>query len=280
MRPRKKNTGIANARTSSRRFRRETSAHIAPSENRKPRMVVGRSKIEDSSEALRFGERERIRGRLARRPIADLPAADVRRDLFGEARGIERPESRAPGVPEDCHLGLTQARAHSVHKLVQIGDELLHRKRRSSDRAVERLAGAALIPVDDGEALLKRRIEVTEQNRLAQPWPAVQQDQRWVRDAPATDHHPLIEPTEPAIRDLSDAAGQALAMRPTERRRLSEHPHASAPTLLAPQLGGRLDQSTVRITDLGASLALSQRAICRRPAAGKQQGRLQGEGAL
>jgi hypothetical protein len=63
-----------------------------------------------------------------------------------------------------------------------------------------------LIPVDDGEALLKRRVEVTEQNRLAEPWPAVQQDQRWVGDALATYHHPLIDPSEAAIGDLSDAA--------------------------------------------------------------------------
>jgi hypothetical protein len=32
--------------------------------------------------ALRFGERERVRSRLARRPVADLSAADVRRDLL------------------------------------------------------------------------------------------------------------------------------------------------------------------------------------------------------
>src|SRR6266487_119657 len=159
------------------------------------------------AETLRLGERERVRGRLARHRVADLPVANVHRDLFREARGIEHPESRAPGVPEDRHLCLAEALAHGIDQLVEIGDELLDGHGRSRDRAVERLGRAALIPIDDGEALFERRIEVTEQNRLAEPWPAVQQDQRWVADALATNHHPLIDPAEPAIRALGDAAG-------------------------------------------------------------------------
>jgi hypothetical protein len=41
-----------------------------------------------------------------------------------------------------------------------------------------RFAGAALIPIDDGEALLERRIEVAEETHLGKAWPAVQEDQR------------------------------------------------------------------------------------------------------
>ena len=130
------------------------------------------------AETLRLGERVSVRQRLARRPVADLSAADVGRHLLGEARGVEHAERRAPGVPEDRHLVLPEALAHRVDQLVEIGDELLDRHRGSGDTAVERLAGAALVPVDDGEALLERRVEVTEETRLAEARPAVQQDQR------------------------------------------------------------------------------------------------------
>ena len=51
-----------------------------------------------------------------------------------------------------------------------------------------RFAGAALIPVDDGEALLERRIEVAEERRLARARPAVQEDQRRIGGALATYH--------------------------------------------------------------------------------------------
>ena len=40
---------------------------------------------------------------------------------------------------------------------------------------------------------------------------------------------PLIDPPEPAIRDLGNAAGHDVAVRPAERRRLSQAPHAPAP---------------------------------------------------
>jgi hypothetical protein len=92
---------------------------------------------------------------------------------------------------------------------------------------VRRLAGATLIPVDDREALLERSVEVPEERRLAQPRPAVQEDQRRVGNALATDHRPLIEPTEEAISDLGDAVGEDLALRPAKRRRLARMPHES-----------------------------------------------------
>jgi hypothetical protein len=121
-----------------------------------------------------------------------------------------------------------EALAHRVDELVEIGDELLDGHRRSRDVAAKRLAGAALIPVDDREDPLERRVEVAEERRLAQPRPPVQEDQRRVGDALATDHHPLIEPAEPAIRDLGDAAGHELTVWPAERRRPSQVPHALA----------------------------------------------------
>ena len=57
----------------------------------------------------------------------------------------------------------------------------------------------------------------------------MQQDQRWVGDALTTNHHPLIEPPEPAIRHLGDAARHDLAARPTKRRRLPQTPHRDHP---------------------------------------------------
>jgi hypothetical protein len=75
---------------------------------------------------------------------------------------------------------------------------------------------------------------VTEEARLAEPRSAVQQDQRWVGDALAGNHHPLIEPAESPIRDLGDAAGHDLALRPTERWRVSQMSYALAPVPLSP----------------------------------------------
>jgi hypothetical protein len=74
---------------------------------------------------------------------------------------------------------------------VEIGDELLDRHRRSRDVAVKRLAGAALIPIHDREALLERRIEKPEEPRLAGTRPAMQQNQRRVGEVLGSDHHPL-----------------------------------------------------------------------------------------
>ncbi len=128
-------------------------------------------------------------------------------------------------MPEDRHLGLAEALTHDVDQLVEVRDELIDRHRRSRDAAVGRLAGSALIPVDGGEALLERRVEVTEEARLAPPWPAVQEDQRWVGAALATNHHPLIEAAESEIVDLSDAAGNDLAVWSAEGPRLSQMFH-------------------------------------------------------
>jgi hypothetical protein len=94
---------------------------------------------------------------------------------------------------------------------------------------VVRLASTALIPVDRGEASLEWRIEVTEERRLAPPGTAVQEDQRWVSDALAADHHPLIESTQPTVCGLRDASGHDLAMWPAERGSLPNAPHVLAP---------------------------------------------------
>jgi hypothetical protein len=57
-------------------------------------------------------------------------------------------------VAEERHLRLSDQRADGVNQLVQIGDELLDGHGRPRNRAVERLARAALIPIDDCEAPL------------------------------------------------------------------------------------------------------------------------------
>ena len=66
----------------------------------------------------------------------------------------------------------------TVEQFISDLDELVDavRKRlgkigRSRDLAVERPAGAALIPVDDGEALFERRIEVAEEAVSLSPGP-------------------------------------------------------------------------------------------------------------
>jgi hypothetical protein len=130
-------------------------------------------------------------------------------------------------VPEEHDLRLAEPPAHRVDELVEIGEELRDGHRRSRDVAVERLAGAALVPVHEREALLERGIALAEERRLAEPGPAMQQDQRRIRDALATDHHPLVDPADPEIPDLGDAAGPRLAVRPTERRGLAWMLHAT-----------------------------------------------------
>ena len=148
-------------------------------------------------ETLGLGEREGIRRRLGRRPVADLPAADVGRDLLREACGIEHAESRAPGVSEDRDLlSCSSTFAHGIDQLVEVGDELLHGHGGSGNPAVERLAAAALVPVDDREGLLERRVEVTEERRLGQPGPPCSRINGRIGETLAANHHPLIDPAQ------------------------------------------------------------------------------------
>ena len=88
-------------------------------------------------------------------------------------------------------------------------------------------------PVDDREALLERRVVVTEQTHLGKARPAVQKNRRGIVEAFATDHHPLVEPAETKIADLGDAARNDLAARPTEGRRPSQMFHTVAPVSYA-----------------------------------------------
>src|SRR6266567_6839997 len=132
-------------------------------------------------------------------------------------------------MSEDRDLVGPEAFAHNVDQLVEVGDELPDGHRGSGDFAVERFAGPALIPVDNGEALFERRVEVTKKTHLCKARPPVQKDQRRIGKALAADHDPLIETTEPEIVDLRDAAGNGLAPRPKEGRGLSETLHAIAP---------------------------------------------------
>jgi hypothetical protein len=101
-------------------------------------------------------------------------------------------------------LWLADARADGVDQLTEVGDELLERHRRSGDGAVEGLARAALVPVDDGELFFQIRVEVTEESRLAEPGSAVQMDERRVGDVLAADHHPLVDTAQSAVADLGD----------------------------------------------------------------------------
>ncbi len=140
-------------------------------------------------------------------------------------------------MSEDRDLAGPQAFAHGFDQLVEIGDELLDRHRGSGDLSVEGFAGPALVPVDDGEALFERRVEVTKQTHLAEARPAMQKDQRRIGEALAADHHPLIDTAEPEIGDLRDAAGNGLAPRPKEGRGLPQTLHAVAPMPLSEEKG-------------------------------------------
>src|SRR5579859_3006354 len=100
-------------------------------------------------------------------------------------------------MPEHRDLASPNAFAHRFDQVVEIGNELLDGHRGLWNSRIERLTGAALVPVDDGEVLLQGCVEMAEEARLAEPRPAVQKDQRWIRKALATNHHPLIEPAEP-----------------------------------------------------------------------------------
>jgi hypothetical protein len=130
-------------------------------------------------------------------------------------------------VPEDRNHSLSDPRARCLDQLVEVGDELLDGHRGSGDLAVEGLAAAALVPVDDGEGPLQRRIEVTEEVRLGETWPPVQEDQRRIGEPFAANHHPLIEPAEMEIVDLCDAARDALTGWPAERTCRSQMFHRS-----------------------------------------------------
>jgi hypothetical protein len=146
---------------------------------------------------LCLGERVPVRSHLAGCGIAVLSTTDVAGDLLGKARGIEHSKSRAPRVAEKHDLRLAEPPANRVDELVKIADELLDGHRRTRDAAVEGLAGATLIPVDDGEDPFERRIKETEEARLAPARPAVQEDQRRVGDALSSDENPLVDPAEP-----------------------------------------------------------------------------------
>jgi len=108
-------------------------------------------------------------------------------------------------VPEDRNLFPSNTFVHRLDQLVEIGNELVHRHRGFGDLAVERLAATALIPVDDSEGFLERRIEVSEEMSLGEARPAVQEDQWRIVEVLATNQHPLIEPTEIDVVSLSDA---------------------------------------------------------------------------
>ena len=76
-------------------------------------------------------------------------------------------------MPEDDDLFRTRAFTNRLDQLVEVSDELLHRHRRPADVFVERFTAAALIPVDDRERLLRRRIEAEEEMRLGEARPSV-----------------------------------------------------------------------------------------------------------
>jgi hypothetical protein len=128
-------------------------------------------------------------------------------------------------MSEDRNLVLPDALAHHFDQLVEIGDELFERHGRSGDVEVEGFARTALVPIDDREALLERRVVVPEERRIGQAGPAVQEDKRRIVEVFATYHYPLIEPAQAEIVDLRDAVWKDLVFGSTEGWRLSQVLH-------------------------------------------------------
>jgi hypothetical protein len=58
--------------------------------------------------------------------------------------------------PTKRDLLLANAGADRVDQLIEVGDELLDRDRRSRNGAVKGLARAAPVPIDNGESFLQR----------------------------------------------------------------------------------------------------------------------------
>jgi hypothetical protein len=113
-------------------------------------------------------------------------------------------------MPEDRDLVLAESLAHDLDQLVQVGNELLHGHRGNGDVGVVGLPGAALVPVDQGEVSLERRVEVAKEAGLAESRPAVQQDEWRVHDVLTADQHPLVDPTETVVPGFGNAAGKRL----------------------------------------------------------------------
>ena len=168
--------------------------------------------------ALRFGQSVGVRQRLGGRTVANLCRTDVDRDFRRKSRGVDRAERRAPGVAQDRDLLRTETPAHDVDEFVEIDDELIERHRGSRNVAIERLAGAALIPMDDGEVPLERGIEMAEEAHLTDARTTVQNDQGGIGDVLSADHHPLIDPAQTDVLDLRDAVREDIAIWPSERR--------------------------------------------------------------
>jgi hypothetical protein len=62
-------------------------------------------------------------------------------------------------------------RAHGVDQLVEIGDELLDRHRSIEGSCGRTIVGAALVPIDDGEGPLERRVECRKKTVSLNPGP-------------------------------------------------------------------------------------------------------------
>src|SRR5574341_655133 len=108
---------------------------------------------------------------------------------------------------------MAQPTADDLDELVEVGEELLDRHRRPPQGGVVRVSGAALIPVDDGEALLQDRVAAAEERGFRHARSTVEQDEDWIRDVLAADHDPLIDPTEAHVSQIRNAAGEWCAVR-------------------------------------------------------------------
>ena len=108
--------------------------------------------------ARRFVDGELVRERFPERPVPDLPGPDVGRDLRGETRRVQHAKGRAPGVTKQDDTLRTDASAHGVDQLVEVGDETFDRHGGPRDRRVVRLPGGSLVPVNGGERLLERGV--------------------------------------------------------------------------------------------------------------------------
>src|SRR5262245_8094292 len=108
-------------------------------------------------------------------------------------------------MSENRDLVLSETLANEVDELVEVGDEPIERHRGSRNVAIERLASAALIPMNDGEGAFERRIEASKESHFAHARTAVQHDERRVIHVLPAHHHPLIDAAKPDVLDRRDA---------------------------------------------------------------------------
>src|SRR5580765_5901855 len=111
-------------------------------------------------------------------------------------------------MSDEDDLRLAETLANDVDELVEIGKKLRDGHGRCRNALVERPACTALIPVDDGEALLECGVEDAEEWRVRKPGAAVQKDECRILEVAPTNHHTLIHAAYGSIAGFGNPASR------------------------------------------------------------------------